>query len=228
MKAHALGVLVLAALVVACRPITHAPPVVRVLYVLPQDRAFRADYNAAIADATASLQSWYGQQLAGKTFTLLTREPEVCRLPRPAAYYQSDSWRKIVADVQACAPVSARAREVAWIVYADVVHGCDAPGPLGRGTSGLTILPRQDMDGLIGDPYVDDCGKPWVQPTTRYVGGAGHELGHAFGLHHPPGCDARLATCDRDALMWQGYTRYPNTHLRDEDRHALLASPFIR
>ncbi len=228
MKGHALVALVLAALAAACRPITPAPPVVRVVYALPQDRAFRPDYNAAIADAMVSVQAWYRDQLGGRTFALLTSEPEVCKLPRPADYYRSDSWSKIVTDAQGCAPVSARGRDVAWVVYADVVHACNAPGALGRGTPGLTILPRQDMDGLIGAPYFDDCGKPWVQPATRYVGGAGHELGHAFGLHHPPGCDAHLPACDQNALMSVGYAKYPDTHLRAEDKQALLASPFIR
>ncbi len=224
----ALTFLLVAGLAVACRPATPSQPVVRVLYVLPQDRQFRADYSAAIGEAIASLQGWYRDQLGGKTFALLTSEPEVCRLSRPAAYYREESWFRIMSDLGACAPVSARGRDVVWVVYADVLHACNAQGALGRGTSGVTILPRQDMDGLVGERYFDDCGKEWVQPQTRYVGGAGHELGHAFGLHHPPGCDADLPTCDRNALMSVGYARYPDTYLRPDDKRVLLASPFIR
>ena len=116
----------------------------------------------------------------------------------------------------------------AWVLYVDVLHGCNAPGRLGAGTLGVTMLPRQDMDGLIGARYFDDCGKEYKLPINRYIGGAGHEMGHAFGLSHPPGCEAGAATCDQNALMWAGYVSYPNTYLRDDDKQILLASPFIR
>ena len=30
----------------------------------------------------------------------------------------------------------------------------------------------------------------------RWIGGLAHELGHALGLLHPPGCEEGLASCD--------------------------------
>ena len=62
----------------------------------------------------------------------------------------------------------------------------------------------------------------------RWIGGGGHELGHALGLPHPPGCDEGLPTCDWEALMYVGYDDWPHTHLRDDEKAVLLASPFIR
>jgi hypothetical protein len=56
----------------------------------------------------------------------------------------------------------------------------------------------------------------------RWVGGLGHELGHAFGLPHPAACDAGLSGCPGNAaLMWTGYAVYPNTALLADDKAAL-------
>src|SRR6266496_2132404 len=95
---------------------------VRVLYVMPQDRALRPDYYAAVQNAMLSLQSWYKDQLGGKTFSLFRVQPETCQLPQPAAYYASDSWSKVLNDVQACAPVSYNSSAFVWVLYVDVVH----------------------------------------------------------------------------------------------------------
>jgi hypothetical protein len=211
---------------------THAvaeePRVVRVLYLIPQDRAFRADYSAAVENAMLSLRAWYQNQLSGKTFTLAQSRPETCILPQQAAYYASDTWTKIFADVKQCAPVTYASSTVTWVIYADVVHACNTPGRLGAGTTGLTMMGRQDLEGLIGAPYVVfDCGEVFSSPIGRYIGGAGHELGHAFRLPHPPGCDAGLPTCDWNALMWTGYAAYPNTYFRADEKAMLAANPFL-
>ena len=215
-----------AAAVVDVGPATPAPSV-RLLYLVPSDRAYRADYAAAIRAAFADLRSWYRRQV-GRTFSLYRAGPEVCGLPNPARYYAADSWSKVVADVQPCAPVAEGPQQVVWVLYADVAHRCGTPGRLGAGTVGLTILSRQDLAGLVGAVSYDDCGRPSRWPVGRFIGGAGHELGHAFGLSHPPGCDAGLASCDREALMEDGYARYPDTYLRADDKRLLRKSPFFR
>jgi hypothetical protein len=199
---------------------------VRVLYLIPQDRTFRSDFAAAVQNAMIDLQGWYRAQLGGRTF-LLSGPVETCALPRPASYYASDSWTKIFVDVQQCAPVTYNSLSVVWVLYVDIVHSCNAPGRLGAGTSGVTMLPRQDLDGLVGARYFDDCGIEYRFPITPYIGGAGHELGHAFGLPHPIGCDAGPPGCDYTALMWAGYVSYPATYLRADEKQYLLASPFF-
>jgi hypothetical protein len=149
-------------------------------------------------------------------------------LPQPADYYASDTWTKIFNDAQPCAPVTYSSPTVTWVIYADVVHACNTPGRIGAGTTGLTIMGRQDLEGLIGAPVVIfDCGERFSNPIGRYIGGAGHELGHAFGLPHPPGCDAGLASCDWGALMWTGYASYPNTYFRSDEKASLTSNPFI-
>jgi hypothetical protein len=55
----------------------------------------------------------------------------------------------------------------------------------------------------------------------------GHELGHAFGLPHPPGCDQNQSTCDYNDLMWTGYASYPATYLNAAEQAALNQSSYF-
>jgi len=202
-------------------------PKVRVLYLIPKGRKFNPKFALAIQKGIKSVQGWYKKQM-GKTFRLHSKKVKVCRLPRAAKYYARNSWGKVMKDVQKCAKVMYNSNLYTWVLYADVIHACKAPGRLGAGTKGVTIMPRQDMHGLIGARYFDDCGKEYKFPVTRYIGGAAHEMGHAFGLPHPPGCDAGKKSCDTKALMWGGYVVYPRTYLRQDEKKILRASPFFR
>ena len=209
--------------------------VVRVLYAVPSDREFRSDYSRAIRRAIEHVRFWYQQQLDGLTFSLNSPIPETCQLSEPADFYGRYSWQKIINGVQHCAPVAHGASTFVWIVYADVEHEC---GPyeqgynqLGRGGDGVTIVGSWDLDGLVGEDgeVGDPCwhDDPPDEPVGRWFGGIAHEVGHAFGLPHPPGCDEGLPTCDFPALMQVGYAVYPDTYLRDDDKAALRGSPFI-
>ena len=202
---------------------------VRVLYAAPRNRKFRSDYSQGIQHALVDFQSWLRRELEGRTFSLFSITPEQCRLSENANFYsRGDAWDKVLSGVQDCAPVRGDTSRFAWVIYVDVDEACDEPQELGRGGPGLTILPRWDLEGLAnpGPYYYCDEG-PYDGPLGRWIGGLGHELGHAFGLLHPPGCDEGSPTCDRDALMFYGYTSYPNTYLRDDEKAILLASPFI-
>ena len=199
----------------------------RVLYAAPLDRAFRSDFSVAMQNALLDLQVWYHQLLNGRTFSLFSAAPELCQLNQTADFYRIDTWSKIVNGVQQCAPVSPFTSTFDWVVYADVDHECNAPGRIGAALQGLTILPRADLNGLVGEPVVDDCGIPQNSPITRWIGGLGHELGHTFGVPHPPGCDAGLPTCDSGSLMRLGFYSYPNAYFNSGEKQILMSSPFI-
>jgi hypothetical protein len=116
-----------------------------------------------------------------------------------------------------------------WIYYNDSDNACGQTG--GAGTSHIATMPANDLRGLAGMVGIPTCPSDpmeWYEyPPCRWVGGLGHELGHAFGLPHPPGCDTGSASCDMSALMWAGVYSYPDTYLRDDDVASLSALPFF-
>ena len=180
---------------------------VRVLYVAPANREFRADYSDGIASAIVNVQSWFRQQLDGLTFAICSVTPEWCQLPRDEGYYSRGNARaKVLRDVQSCAPVRENTTRFTWVLYVDVAEDCGEPHELGAGWAGLAMVPRWDLEGLVNPGPVYYCGEgPYPGTLGRWRGGLAHELAHAFFVPHPPGCEEGLPTCDERALMWIGY-----------------------
>ena len=217
---------------VSVRISTRSTGTVRILYAIPSDREFQPDASEAIANAIVDLQSWYRRELGGLTFSIYETTPEVCRMSEPEAYYESgNAWDRVVEGVQPCAPVQHGHPDFVWVIYPDVEEACDEPHELGAGGWGLTILP--DIEGMT-NPGKDfyRCGEQsYFDPIGRWIGGLGHELGHALGLPHPPGCDPwDPMTCDDMealSLMHDGYAPYPDTYLLPDDKEILIRSPFV-
>ena len=109
----------------------------------------------------------------------------------------------------------------------DANPGCDQCS--GCGGRGLVVISANDLKGLVG--YEIDKSCPNVirsYKSCRYVGGMGHELGHALGLPHPPECDEEFPSCWDHDLMMYGYTTYPNAFFNEADKISLSNSNFIR
>lgn len=219
------------------QPPPPAGPSVRVLYAIPSDREFNQEYSDGIRRAVELLQFWYAEQLGGPTFAIHNAEPEPCYMSQPESFYLEDAWLNTFEGVQHCAPVWYHRAEFISIVYVDVWDPASLEvvrqgGPeacagsrIGAAAPGLAILPAADLHGLI-TPRFRICGFEFG--IDRWIGGLGRELGHALRIPHPPGCDQRLPSCDENALMWQGYGDWPHTYLREDEKAALRASPFIR
>ncbi len=202
---------------------------VRVIYAAPADRPFRADYSAGISRTIAHARTWFRRQLGGLTFELHDTTPEFCQLPEDFDHYsQGDSWNRIIEGLQDCAEVRHLTPSISWYVFADVGELCGQDHELGAAVGGLAIVPRHDLELLVGSQRIETCAGRRRRSRLSVAGGFGHELGHTFGLPHPPGCDERRPHCDRDALMSFGVYEYPDTYLRPDEKEVLMRSRFFR
>ena len=197
---------------------------VRTVYLIPSDATANPSYEQAIAGALGDLQDWYADQLGGSTFALHDPVVESFVTPHPSAFYATNPngepflwfWNNVISDAFSLTGAHFADPAHAWIFYIDAEP---APGQIGgAGTTGVAVLPQHDLLGLIG-------AQP--EPVSRWVGGLGHELGHAFGLPHPESCDQGLPSCPFDTLMYLGYLTYPDTYLLPDDKAHLLEGPYI-
>ena len=204
-------------------------PTVRTVYAVPSDRDVLQQFSDVVKDAVLHAQRWYATQMDGYTFAVEGPTPQVCHLDEPADHYEGQGgWHRVTRGLQDCAPVEHFSGEQVWVIYVDAEFDCSGTvGELGRGGDGVVILHRGDLEGLSDPLTYRLCGH---RPRSEYgwVGGLAHEVGHSFGLRHPPGCDEQRSDCDYDALMWLGfYDDYPNTYLTQQDKAILRASPFF-
>lgn len=211
-------------------------PVIRLIYLVPSDRTEQASYITVLESAARHLQRFYLDEMGnGKTFRLHDPVVEVFTTTHTAEWYSRNieevygSWDDAMSDGTALTGGGFNDPENLWVFYIDADNGCGQAG--GAAINGVAVLPANDLRGLAGEelnPTCPDDPPFWYDyPPCRWVGGLGHELGHAFGLPHPPGCDDGLPTCDEDALMWTGVYIYPDTYLRNEEQSVLDTSPFF-
>jgi hypothetical protein len=217
-------------------PSAAAAKQVRVIYLVPSDKSVRADYQGAIANAISDLQGFYQNQMGGYTFALHAPSVEVYQTTHATAFYTTGFnsrpggfYESVLADGFALTGGGFDDPNNRWIFYVDVDIAC---GQYTGGTNGIAVLPANDLRGLTSQPTVPTCPSdhPSSLSINRWIGGLGHELGHALGLPHPPGCDNGNCAGGPHAynsLMYVGYASYPNTHLLDENKSILLAGGFF-
>jgi hypothetical protein len=216
---------------------TTTTPRVRLVYLVPSDRRELPLYTATIEKTLRELSLWYQAHTAdGATFEVHDPIVEVIATPHSADWYSTNPtagspayqfWDNARDDAFALTGGMFNDPDNIWIYYIDADNGCGQVG--GAGGSGVTILPANDLRGLAGEQNISPCpdDPPDNLPRCRWVGGLGHEIGHAFGLPHPPGCDAGDPSCDTGAIMWTGYATFPNAYLTAADKAWLAKSPFF-
>ena len=216
-----------------------AGPEIRMVYIYPTDRPLNPAYEDAIEHAGRNIQTWYKDQLGnGETFRLRNPVVEVHASSHTASWFSTHptsggallQWAENARD-DAMALTGAIYDDPsnAWIFYLDSDNACGQYG--GTGGNHVAAMPANDLRGLAGIPGVKTCPEDpdwwYTFPPCRWVGGLAHELGHAFGLPHPPGCEAGDPGCDANALMWEGYASYPATYLRNDEKAILDGATFF-
>lgn len=197
-----------------------AVPTIRVAYLIPSDQAYRAEYEKSMISAMESLKGFYASQLDGANFTYTVRR---YRLPKEqtARWFQGngqpgDYWERALAGGFAATGGFFDDPNNRWIFLVD------APilsNQYAGGTNGVAVLHQNDIQGL--------AGLLPGQPVGRFIGGLGHEIGHALTLPHPSDCPGP-AHCSTD-LMYLGYLIYPNNvRLTQEDKATLRQSQFFQ
>ncbi len=215
---------------------------IRFIYLVPSDKPVRDDYKAAIADAALHLQDFYQKELGNSyAYSLHTPVVEAYRTPNSASWYsthpsspssQQAGWfyENLLNDGFNLSGGRFNDPNNIWIYFIDADPGC---GQYIGGTSGIATLSGNDPRGLTGEqnvPRCPDTEQPDRGGKYRWIGGLGHELGHALGLPHPPGCDQGNCTSGTNAyssLMYAGYGDYPNTYFLPQDKQTLLNTVFF-
>jgi hypothetical protein len=200
---------------------------VRAIYLVPSDVSPRAAFPSAVSDAIRNLQSWYAVQMTGMTFALPASIVETIVMDHPATWYANNKngedrvawfWNNVTSDGFSKTGGSFDDPLHIWVFYVDATPDKDQ---IQGGTNGVAVLSRNDVTGILGLSS---------EPVCRWIGGLGHELGHAFGLDHPSACesgklDPNAAECQ--SLMFLGYQNYCGTLLTLDDKNRLLKSSFF-
>lgn len=218
--------------------LVHQRPRVRLVYLVPSDRDPHAGFARVVERIGQHFRGWLEDELGGgESFTLAGVSVEVLETAHEADWYAATSsgrdeflwfWDNVVGD-----GLSLTGGEVGgdrlWVFLIDAQHRCGQIG--GAAVEGLVVLEMENqirsLDGIEPRQKCPEEDRS-PGPQARWIGGFGHELGHAMGVPHPPGCDEGESSCDHGALMWLGFRDYPDTYLRADEKPVLEASGFVR
>ena len=201
-------------------PVDDKKMYVRVIYLVSNDKSPNQEFVESITSTLKNIQEWYKLQLDGASFIL---HPEGVRLINAgveSSYFANtpngeDKSKWGILNCEKIAKHRAGAHFLdptsIWAVYSD------SSGWGGQGGSGFTCMPEEDLYGLIGRNKSN-------LNVNRWIGGAAHELGHAFGLNHP----LNNVETNKALMAYGWHSDYPNsTFFTDDEKEKLRSSPFF-
>ncbi|MBA2735504.1 MAG: VCBS repeat-containing protein [Pyrinomonadaceae bacterium] len=217
---------------------------VHVIYLVPTNKIYNDSYKVGMADTILHLRDFYQKELGSNyAFTLNDPIVEVYFTSHDTSWYQNNPnssvdykfWNNVVNDGKALTGATDNSADK-WLFYIDADPLCGQVGGAAQVNGPFGVLPANDLRGLTGQQNIPPC--PQDPPDNgnkyRWIGGLGHELGHTFGLPHPPGCGGSGTNygCTggqtaANSLMWVGYAFYPNTNLLPSDKTTCINSGFF-
>ena len=203
------------------------PRTVRMIYLLPNDRPYRAEVVQRMKDEIIKVQTFFAEQMGMQGYreipfrieTDFQGEPMVHRVDGgyPDSHYLDNTVRTVLDEINLAFNLEAN---VYLIVIDNSINGID----LGANRRAAGVGSRQGKNG--GHALV---------PGEFSFGVAAHELGHAFGLQHDfhdgayimsygPGWN-RLSACHAEFLSVHPYFNL-NTPTEEGERPTIeLISP---